>query len=179
MSERIFIVGYMGAGKSTGGRRLAQAMECPFLDTDHVLEREKGMVISELFEALGEPGFRAAERQVLERLSEQQGPCVVATGGGLPCHADNMEFMRAHGQVVYLKVTLPSLLQRLRARRKDRPLLAFVPDEELESFISRHLNSREGFYNQAHITVDADALDGERLASLIHMLERGTSGLNP
>ena len=169
----IFIVGYMGAGKSTGGRRLAQAMNLPFMDTDAAIVEDTGMDIPALFDALGEAGFRAAERRVIERVVRGGKRLVVATGGGTPCHGDNMAFMRQHGKVVYFKVGLDALLARLQARRKERPLIADIPDAELKGFIREHLAGREQFYTQAHITVDADALDGERMASVIHMIESG------
>jgi shikimate kinase len=173
----IFIVGYMGSGKSTGGRRLARAMGYRFTDMDAALVEETGMSISGLFEALGEAGFRDTERRLLHRLSLENEAQVVATGGGTPCFEDNMDFMLEHGRVVQFKVELASLLDRLRARRKQRPLIADIPDDELEAFIQSHLARRAPFYDRAHINVDADVLDSERLASIIRMID--AEGLNP
>ena len=101
----IFIVGYMGAGKSTGGKRLAASMRLPFIDTDAVLSESLGRDVSGLFQDLGEEGFGKAESS--ERcdgcaLEDQQR--VIATGGGTPCYADNMAFMLEQGTVVYFQV---------------------------------------------------------------------------
>ena len=176
--DRIFIVGYMGSGKTSGGQRLAGAMKWPFADTDAVLARTAGQSISALFESKGASGFRAAEQEVLKTLCARPGQCVVATGGGTPCHEDNMDIMLASGTVVYFKLSVEALVRRLSAKRKERPLIADIPEDELEAFVRRHLAQRERVYERANITVDADALDGQRLASLIGMIER-LGGVSP
>jgi len=173
----IFIVGYMGSGKSTGGQRLARAMGYAFTDMDAALVEESGMSINELFVVAGEAGFREVERKLLHRLAQGRDAHVVATGGGTPCYADNMDFMLENGRVIQFKVELHSLLERLRARRKHRPLIADIADENLEGFIREHLAERAPFYNRAHISVDAEALDGERIASVIRMID--PEGINP
>jgi len=166
----IYIVGYMGAGKSSGGRRLARTMNVPFVDTDEALMASSGMEVSEIFSAHGELGFRKMERQVLRALSSFDGTRVIATGGGTPCFEDNMAYMLSHGTVVYFKVAPSSLIPRLMAKRKNRPLLEPISEEDLPGFIQQHLEEREAHYKQAHITVDADALDGARLDLVSQMI---------
>lgn len=174
----IFIVGYMGAGKSSGGRRLANALKLPFSDTDSVLSAEWGRSISELFAEWGEARFRKEESKVLRGLAEGDGQKVVATGGGTPCHEGNMDFMLERGIVVHFQVALDALFLRLSAKRKERPLLADIPEWELEAFIRQHLAEREPVYRRAHITVDAEGLDAGRLASTGRMI-RTMLDLNP
>lgn len=174
----IFIVGYMGAGKSSGGRRLATSLKLPFFDTDSALSEQWGQPISSLFEEWGEERFRKEESEVLRRLAALGGRKVVATGGGTPCHEDNMDFMLEQGVVIHFKVTIESLLIRLVAKRKERPLLSGIPEQELEAFIRGHLAEREPVYSRAQITVDAEALDAGRLASTGRMVA-ALVGLNP
>lgn len=176
--ERVFIVGYMGAGKSSGGTRLAMAMGWPFADTDQALVEEEGKGIAALFDSIGESEFRSAEGKVLRRLCSVPGRMVVATGGGTPCFDDHMDFMLERGTVVYFKVDKEALLERLRANRKNRPLIAGMSAKELSEYVTTHLEEREAFYQRAHITVDADALDGQRLQSVVRMIQERT-GFNP
>lgn len=166
----IYIVGYMGAGKSSGGRRLARTLNVPFVDTDEALMASSGMEVSEIFNAHGELGFRKMEKQVLRELSALDGIRVVATGGGTPCFEDNMDYMLSHGTVVYFKVAPAALVPRLMAKRKNRPLIEQVSEDALPGFIEQHMAEREVHYGQAHITVDADALDGARLDLVSQMI---------
>lgn len=166
----IYIVGYMGAGKSSGGRRLARTMNVPFVDTDEALTVSSGMEVSEIFSAHGEDGFRKMEHQVLRELSALDGTHVVATGGGTPCFEDNMAYMLSHGTVVYFKVAPSALIPRLMAKRKNRPLIEQVSEADLPGFIQQHMAEREVHYKQAHITVDANALDGARLDLVSQMI---------
>lgn len=169
----IFIVGYMGVGKSSGGRRLARTLELPFADTDLVLMDRSGKEVSALFEEWGEPRFRKEEARVLRELTgDGSEELVIATGGGTPCHEDNMDFMLAHGTVLHFEVALEPLVVRLAAKRKERPLIADIPLEQLGDFVNRHMADRAPFYSRAHITVDAGSLDGERLASVARMIRR-------
>ena len=167
----IFIVGYMGAGKSTGGKRLAASMRLPFIDTDVVLSESLGRDISGLFQDLGEEGFRKAESATLRRLALEDQQRVIATGGGTPCYADNMEFLLEQGTVVYFQLDSAALIRRLATKRKNRPMLDGIADEAFPAFVEGHLAEREPFYSRAHITVDADALDESRLSSVGRMIQ--------
>lgn len=146
----LFLVGFMGAGKTYRGQRLAAALDCSFLDMDEEIERQSGKSIPEIFAAVGEAGFREIERQVLHSEAVSQAG-VVATGGGLPCFFDNMDWMKTHGQVIWLHVPPAVLAARLKPEKTKRPLIAQVPDEELEAFIEKLLIQRRPYYEQAHL----------------------------
>ena len=169
--KRVFMVGYMGVGKSTSGARLAKLMDLPFFDTDAVLREQHGGSITELFEEHGEPAFRIMERDVLHALVRDHRQALISTGGGTPCYGDNMDFMRAHGTVVYLQMPADELVLRLEGRADQRPLIAEVSEEALPAFVTRHLAERERDYSQAHITVDARHFDGDRMKSVRNLVE--------
>ena len=175
---RVFVVGYMGVGKSTSGSRLARLMGLPFLDTDAELRRRHECSINALFDQRGEEGFRSLEQDLLRELVADHPRMLISTGGGTPCHGDNMAFMKEHGTVVYLKMPAEDLVERLRGRADQRPLIAGLADEELSTFVSDHLAGREDAYGQAHITVDARHFDEDRMKSVRSLIE-GRMGLNP
>ena len=152
---RIFLIGFMGSGKTTVGRPLAKALGLRFVDMDHHITDTCHKTVGELFEALGEEGFRELERKTLAELSAQDG-FVMATGGGAPCFFDNMEVMNRAGSTIYLKVSPEGLAARLRHGCDKRPLLRGRNDEELLEYIRTALAGREKFYTQARITVDCD-----------------------
>jgi len=122
MSAHIYLVGFMGSGKSHWGKRLAEHLGRPFFDLDEVIEAGEGLTVSTLFSSIGENGFRELERRYLHQM-EHQPPSIVATGGGTPCFFDNMAWMNAQGTTVYLKISMPILHQRLVAGKGKRPLL--------------------------------------------------------
>jgi shikimate kinase len=167
MAAHIYLVGFMGSGKSYWGKRLAEHLERPFFDLDEVIEIGEGQAVAVLFSSIGESGFRDLERRYLQQM-ERQPPAVIATGGGTPCFFDNMDWMNAHGTTVYLKISMPILFERLEAGRARRPLLAGLSDAELFQFIETLLAKRAVFYQQATATVergpeDADAAFWEDL----------------
>lgn len=157
---------------------MARIMRVPFVDTDEALTASNGMEVTEIFRAHGESGFRKREHEVLRAVSATDGTRVIATGGGTPCFEDNMAFMLSQGTVVYFKVAPSALIPRLMAKRKNRPLLEQVSEDALPGFIEQHLAEREAHYMQAHITVDADALDGARLELVSQMIAQHRA-LNP
>lgn len=176
--KRVFVVGYMGVGKSTSGSRLARFMDLPFLGTDAELRRRHDCSINALFDQLGEDGFRTLERDLLRELVAAHPRVLISTGGGMPCHGDNMAFMREHGTVVYLQMPAADLVERLRGRADQRPLIAGIPEDNLPAFVAKHLADREDLYGRAHITVDARHFDGDRMKSVRSLIE-GRMGFNP
>ena len=162
----VFIVGYMGAGKSTSGRRLAQLMGLDFLDTDTALRSTFGVSIPTMFDQMGEVEFRKAEQRVLMDLVEGHSGALISTGGGAACHPGSMDFMRANGTVVYFQMGAAQLAQRLQGKSDERPLLVGISEEALPGFIAGHLAQREPHYRKANITVDAAHLDDARLRSV-------------
>ena len=121
-NRNIILIGYMGSGKSTVGRKAAKAMEYNFLDTDALIEQEEGMTISELFKEKGEPYFRERETETIRRLIAEPKGNVIATGGGLPMKEGNAELLKELGTVIYLKAETDTLVNRLSGDTA-RPLL--------------------------------------------------------
>jgi len=169
MSERklIYIIGFMGSGKSTAGRKLAALMGRPFIDLDRKIEELALKTIPRIFSEDGEEYFRKIESEVLRSL-DKTGRIIVSTGGGTPCHGDNMDFMLQTGLTVYLKMTPVQLSKRLLDSSVERPLLKNVPDESLPLFIEEKLSYREKWYNKAEIIVDGHSLNIELLGSIIN-----------
>lgn len=155
--ERIFLVGYMGSGKTTIGRYVAQDMGWRFVDMDCYVEQMMGCSVGECFARRGEGAFRRAEAEALRLLAGERR-VIVATGGGSPCHFDNMEVMRRSGLTVYIKVEPRVLAMRLRGAKAGRPLIAQKSDDELEAFVEEQLSLREPFYARAEMTVDGERL---------------------
>lgn len=160
---RIFLVGFMGCGKSTKAKQLANRLNCPVIDLDAVIVAEQGKTIAEYFAENGEDAFRKLESETLKNYN-YPATCVVATGGGLPCFFDNMEWMNANGKTIYLQMTPPQLVSRLHNREK-RPLLKGMDDEQLLAFIEMKLKERDTYYTQAQLVVNAFDLDVEELVS--------------
>lgn len=168
----IVLVGLMGAGKSTVGRRLAARLDLPFRDADHEIETAAGMPISDIFATYGEPDFRDGERRVIARLLAE-GALVLATGGGAYLNAETRERIAAAGVSVWLKADLDTLLRRVR-RRSNRPLLQTVDPAET---MRRLMADRYPTYALADVTVESRDASHERvtedvLEALAGLLDR-------
>ena len=158
---RIFLTGYMGAGKTTLGKSFARELNVPFIDLDWYIEERFHKSIRELFVERGEASFRELERNMLHEVSEFED-VIISTGGGTPCFFDNMDYMNGHGQTVFLDVHLDILFNRLRVATHQRPILQGITDEELRAFIADALEKRAPFYVQARFRVDAGHLESRR-----------------
>lgn len=145
---RIFLIGYMGSGKTTIGKLLSKQLGFTFLDMDAYIEEKYFKTISQIFEAYGETYFREIERKCLHEVALFENT-VIATGGGTPCFFDNMDVMNATGTTVYLKYSPEELATRLSSATNKRPLIAQKQGDELLEFISKTLLTREVFYNKA------------------------------
>jgi shikimate kinase len=165
-ASKIFIIGFMGSGKSTRGRQLASRLGWAFIDLDKKIEEMAGMIIPDIFSKKGETYFRRIESEALARtLSESK--TVISTGGGTPCSGDNMDFMLANGLTIYLKMTPAVLLTRLAKSPEKRPLLKDFDKTAMSDFITSKLAERETWYSRAEITVDGFNTDDSELYSLI------------
>lgn len=155
--SNLFLVGFMGAGKSVLGRKLAARLHLRFVDLDAYIEETTQQSIPSLFQSQGEEGFRLIERDCLHRLAQSTG-MVVSTGGGTPCHHGNMEWMNAHGITLYLNVSQEELLRRLDtpASKAKRPLISQLDTDELRLTIASMLASRLPYYQQASHIIDID-----------------------
>lgn len=163
---RIYLLGFMGCGKSSLGRRLARRLDYPFVDLDRVVEDQEGQDIPGIFAQKGEDWFRQREQKALhETVSLPRA--VIATGGGTPCFFDNMEFMNRHGVTVYLKMSTISLSHRLEYARKKRPLIGELKGEELHQHIRSALEEREPVYMQAHCIIKGETAKPSQIASLV------------
>lgn len=163
---RIYLVGYMGSGKSTLGKRLARHNGMPFIDLDKYIEGRNYCTVPQLFARDGEVGFRKAEHKALLEVSAFS-EAVVATGGGAPCFFDNMELMNQTGITIFLDIHPEILARRLIRSKTERPLIKGKSPEELESFIADNLQKRRPFYEQAQFHIESENLDPEKIMKLI------------
>lgn len=164
---KVFLIGFMGSGKTTAARRLAARMNCGWEDLDHIIEQETGMSIAQIFRDKGEQAFRDLESRYLKE-GVSRPLAVLATGGGTPCYHENMQWMNRTGITVYLKMTAEQLFSRLKETRSNRPLLKGLNDEDLLHYIVQKLRDREPFYNMAHIHIPGFNLDVRSLEDKIY-----------
>ncbi len=150
---RIYLVGFMGSGKSSLGQRVAAQLAVPFFDTDSVIEAQAGVTIPEIFERFGELYFRQVESDIL-RQTTFYPKSLNATGGGLPCFEDNMNWMNLHGVTMYLQWPDHLLRDHLVTIRKSRPILASLDDSEASFKINDLLSTRKPVYEQSAITIE-------------------------
>lgn len=155
---RIILIGYMGAGKTTLGRALADEFGLTFIDLDHFIEERFHKSIRDIFAEQGESEFRRIEQRMLHEVAEFED-VVISTGGGTPCFFDNIDYMNQMGTTVYLNVPVERLFIRLSIARKQRPLIKDKNDAELHNFIEEQLALREPYYKKAHHTFTADKLE--------------------
>jgi shikimate kinase len=163
---KIFLIGFMGSGKTTLGRKLAAKMGYEFIDLDHKLEQQVELSIAEYFSFFGEDSFRKLEAQVLKKTPYPDN-VIISTGGGLPCYFDNMDWMKANGKVIYIRLSPKTLADRLESGKEERPLLQDKHGDELVTFIEQKLAEREAFYSQASIIADGLSLTAEKLEQML------------
>ena len=161
-ASRIFLIGFMGSGKTTIGKKLAALLPGKFIDLDDIIEEQEGMTISKIFVERGEEYFREKEAFCLRTLEAQEN-IVIATGGGTPCFHNNMEWMKLQGLTIYLRVRPHVLADRLQKEKDHRPLLLGKSGEELVHFISQKLMEREPFYLQSQLVSEGGNLTAEAL----------------
>lgn len=164
---RIFIMGYMGAGKSTIGKRLASRLDIPFIDIDEAFETRYRYSIPRFFDQFGEERFRDLEHQCLKDIIEDHEHAVISTGGGTPCFRGNLELMKENGITVYLKMHPSSLASRLKQARRLRPIIMDIHNEDLLAFVESQLKEREPFYERAEIIAKGENFDLDALLEKI------------
>ena len=166
----IFIIGYMGAGKTTLGKHLAERLNYHFFDLDEMIETSTGYSIGRYFEKFGEGAFRQKEREVLlSHLEDRE--TVIATGGGTPCFADNMALMNQKGITVYVDTRIETIINRLAGEEHQRPLLKNIPPDQFPEFIRDHIKARQAFYSKALIRVEGEEVDFERLVDAVRFAD--------
>ena len=151
---RVFLIGFMGSGKSYWGKQLAQQLKIPYYDLDEMIVARENKSIAEIFAASGEEAFRIIEREVLELLIDENTTMVLSCGGGTPCFFNNIERMKKYGVVVWLNTHVEVLMKRLMTEKASRPLIKNLGDNEMRSYIIRKLNERRMYYEQADVVID-------------------------
>lgn len=163
---RIYLVGYMSAGKSTTAKRLANRLGMEAFDTDRLFEARYKISINDFFHKYDANLYRRLETQILHD-TLQYDNAVIATGGGTPCFNGNMDWMNQHGFTIFLKISPQSAITRLSQSKVKRPLVYERPAEELADFIQNNYAERMPFYEKAQLTFKGEDLDIEALMALI------------
>ncbi len=167
---RVFLIGFMGSGKTHWGRQLASKLQIPFFDLDELISQGENKSIAEIFSESGEEYFRMRERETLSSIIEEYPSVVLSTGGGTPCFFNNIEKMKKYGIVVWLNTDVEIILQRLMKEKEKRPLIRDIPDEELKTYIIRKLNKRRMYYELANVVLDneSDISTNAFIQTIIH-----------
>jgi len=162
--KHIFLIGFMGSGKTSIGKLLARQLNYNFLDSDRTIEAQENATIQEIFDTEGEAYFRELERKLLLNSISLENPTVFSTGGGMPIYNDNISLMLANGWVVFLDISLGKIYFRLKNDKK-RPLLK--SNHNLFDFIQFSLKERLPIYSMADLKVDAGARKTEILEEIV------------
>ncbi len=156
---RIFLMGFMGAGKTIVGKELARICNRLYIDADELIERRAAKSIAELFETEGEAHFRTLEHELIQEIGEFYPDVVVACGGGMPCFNNNIALIKQYGLSVYLKLKPELLAERLKDDKGKRPLLKNLSDQERLAFIQNKLAERSAYYEQANVIIEVQKQD--------------------
>lgn len=155
----IVLIGYMGSGKSTIGKGLANVLSMNFLDLDSVIETSEKMTIHDIFKNYGEIYFRKKESELLRKVIKEQDNLILSLGGGTPCYSQNMVFLNETDKVttLYLKPSINTLSERLFDEKAHRPIISHLASKDvLKEFIAKHLFERNAYYEQAHTVLNTD-----------------------
>ena len=161
----VFLLGFMGSGKSFYAKGMSEHLHVPFVDLDQFIEEDQSMTIGEIFEKLGESAFRTLESvaikqvyaDILARSTKTKHKNdilgIISCGGGTPCFNDNMDWMNQHGLTVWINPAEEIILERLMKERKTRPLVAALTEDALKDFIHRTLMERKSYYEKAQTVI--------------------------
>jgi shikimate kinase len=163
---KVFLLGFMGSGKSYWSRQLSSAMGLPLIELDHEIEQEAGSSIADIFSRKGEAFFRTLERDLLRRLIEKDA-FILSCGGGTPCFFDNMDRMNQAGLTLWLNPAVSVMVERLKRNRHHRPLIRDLDDAALTEYVNRILRTRSPFYQKARLSVDPAGLSVDTLIEKI------------
>ena len=179
MMKTVFLIGYMGCGKTTLGEVLARQLDCRFIDLDEYIEQRQGMTVVQIFDEMGENRFRELEAEALHEVASMTD-VIVGCGGGTPCHGDNMALMNQAGVTVWLTTSPERITTRLLLpeQKSKRPKINTLPSNEVLPLVKKELQSRSPFYAQAQLQFDstdietgpATARTARRLAKLLKSL---------
>lgn len=166
----IVLLGYMASGKTSIGKILAKNLDYSFLDLDDIIEENEKKSVQDIFKFKGEIYFRKRESYYLKRVLNENDKMVLSLGGGTPCYGNNMTLLlSAHNtKTIFLKATIPTLVERLMNEKNKRPLISHIDsEEELTEFIAKHLFERSQYYSQANLIISADNKTGQEIAEAI------------
>ena len=149
----LYLIGFMGVGKTTIGKQIAALNKVVFIDTDSQIEKETSKSIKEIFETDGEIAFRKLETDTIRSIDRK---AIIACGGGLTAHNNNIEYLKHKGTVIYLKASTETLIKRLEKNKNKRPLISKLTHDKLLEFIRKILKEREETYKQADYTIETD-----------------------
>lgn len=167
---KFFLIGFMGAGKTTIGQFAARHNDLHFLDLDEYIEQKAEMSVRDIFQTKGEEHFRQLERKCLEEVCAIEGlDLLLSCGGGTPCFFDNMALMNRHGHTIYLDMSAARLTDRLRHAKDKRPLLNSL-DGDLQVWVHKKLMERAAFYNQAASIIPEDDCNKKHVAEYVKWL---------
>ena len=171
--SRIYLIGYMGAGKSLIGKELAKRIQWSYVDLDQYIEERLDIPISKIFDIYGENEFRTVESSALNNIKNSK-LVVIATGGGTPCFNKNMPLMNKTGMTIYLKVGPGTLVNRLIKDQSDRPLIRNLEQNDLSKFITKNLEEREKYYLKSSLIIDGDQQPENILNEIYYRLNMKT-----
>jgi shikimate kinase len=164
---KIFLIGFMGTGKTHWGKRLSEKLHIPFFDLDEQIILHEKKSINQIFDDNGEEYFRLLEKDVLHIVGNYNESFIMACGGGTPCYYNNIDYMNTQGISVWLNTSVDTLHQRLLKERDRRPLLKDLTDDQLKGFILKKFSDRKIYYEQASIMVEEDTVTLEKLIERI------------
>jgi shikimate kinase len=167
---KIFLIGFMGCGKTHWGKELSQQLQVPFFDLDQKIEEKEEKSINEVFEEKGEEYFRLLEKEVLYLLAESHDSFVMACGGGTPCFYNNIDYMNKQGTTVWINCSTECLLGRLSNEKDKRPLIKDLDEEQLSLYIMRKVGDRRIFYQQADVILTENEISVEAIMDRVSQL---------
>ena len=160
---KVFLIGFMGSGKSFLGKIWGEVHSIPFFDLDELIEEEERSIVENIFATFGEDYFREREAAVL-RNTDRFENCIIACGGGTPCYFDNMQWMNKNGATVFLNESEINIYNHLKNDKKIRPLIISQDDKSLQAFIKNKLQQRIPFYNECRLLLKSDQLNKDGFA---------------
>lgn len=168
---RIYLIGFMGSGKTSVGKQLSKSLNMKQIDLDSYIEEKEEMSINEIFELKGEAFFRQVEYKALKTLIIDHENIIISLGGGAACYLDVMTILRGSGVSVYLKLTADQLVERLKHETEQRPLLKSLSNQSLEGYVTETLKERSRHYELAEVIVDASRPISQICDDIIHHLK--------
>jgi shikimate kinase len=169
--KKIILLGYMGCGKSTLAKLLANSISFSTLDLDEIIENQENSSVKKLFSEKGEIYFRKLEHQILANLIQNEESFILSLGGGTPCYANNHEFLKADNVIsIYLNASVETLYERLLHSNSERPLIANKNPEEMKEFIAKNLFDRSYYYNQAQYKINVDGKSTKEIIAEIESI---------